>query len=295
MPKTVPDKNHGQALVDTALQLAKAVGAIAFIVMTKDPEILKIISSCKDSPEAESGANILILVASPTQSELVGNTFAEDSIDSKLLDTANTLTKHIQDKTDTKRLIGEIGEGIVVGLVSAEGADCIVVYDPAQSQLIQNIKQCIERVNFSVLRTILSVAFELSNEGREGSPIGTGFIIGDHEEVLKRSHQIVLNPYTGHKPEDCNAINPDNRETIKEFSQLDGMFIVSKEGQILAAGRYLDVDAKGVSIPKGLGGRNVSAAAITMYTESVAIIVSQSGGIVRFYKDGKIIGEICPL
>ena len=295
MPETIPDKNHRQALVDTALQLAEAVGAIAFIVMTKDPEILEIISARKDSSEAESSTNIRILVASPTQSELVGNTFAEDSIDSKLLDAASTLTKHIQDKTDTKRLIGEIGEGIVVGLVSAEGVDCVIVYDPAQSLLIQNIKQCVERVNFSVLRTILSIAFELSNEGREGSPIGTGFIVGDHEEVLKRSHQIVLNPYTGHKPEDCNAVNPDNRETIKEFSQLDGMFIVSKEGQILAAGRYLDVDAKDVGIPKGLGGRNVSAAAITMYTEAVAVIVSESGGIVRFYKDGKIIGEICPL
>ena len=295
MPETVHDNNHKQILVDTAIQLAEAIDAIAFIVMTKDPEIEEIITVHKDSFERKPGSTIRILMVSQIQAKLIGDTFVEEGIESKVMDAASTLTKQIQDKADTKRLIGEIGEGTVVGLVSAEGADCIVVYDPAQSSLIQNIRQCTERVNFSVLRTILSIAFELSTEGREGSPIGTGFIIGDHEEVLKRSHQIVLNPYTGHKPEDCNAVNPDNRETIKEFSQLDGMFIVSKEGQILAAGRYLDVDAKTVDVQKGLGGRNVSAAAITMYTEAVAVIVSESGGIVRFFKDGKIIGEICPL
>lgn len=292
----MPEAGHDnkQALVDATLHLAEAVGAVAILVLTKDQKISDLVSSYTDSHKGMLDGNIRILLLSPISVSLLDHCL-EDSIDTKITDVASTLTKHIQDRADTKRLIGEIGDGTVVGLVSANGADCIVVYDPAKSLLIQNMRQCTERVNFSVLRTILSIAFELSTEGREGSSVGTGFIVGDAEEVLKRSHQLILNPYKGHKPDECNVVNPDSRETIKEFSQLDGMFIVSKEGQILAAGRYLDVDAKGVDIQKGLGGRNVSAAAITMYTEAVAVIVSESGGTVRIYKDGKIIGEIWPL
>jgi DNA integrity scanning protein DisA with diadenylate cyclase activity len=59
-----------------------------------------------------------------------------------------------------------------------------------------------------------------------------------------------------------------------------------------AAGRYLDVDAKDIGINKGLGGRHVSAAAITRDTVAVAITVSESGGTVRMFMDGKEMASI---
>ncbi|MDI3487257.1 MAG: diadenylate cyclase [Methanolobus sp.] len=74
---------------------------------------------------------------------------------------------------------------------------------------------------------------------------------------------------------------------MKEFAQLDGVFVISEEGMVEAAGRYLDVDAREIDVEKGLGGRHVSAAAITRDTVAIAVTVSQSGGVIHIYMDGK--------
>ncbi len=63
--------------------------------------------------------------------------------------------------------------------------------------------------------------------------------------------------------------------------------MVDENGIIHAAGRYLDVDGKNVDIEKGLGGRHVSAAAISRDTVAIAVTVSESGGVLRVYKDAK--------
>ena len=41
-----------------------------------------------------------------------------------------------------------------------------------------------------------------------------------------------------------NVLDKRNWESIKEFAQLDGVFVVDENGIIHAAGRYLDVDGK---------------------------------------------------
>jgi len=63
--------------------------------------------------------------------------------------------------------------------------------------------------------------------------------------------------------------------------------VIDETGIIHAAGRYLDVDGKNVDIEKGLGGRHVSAAAISRDTVAIAVTVSESGGVIRIYKDAK--------
>jgi DNA integrity scanning protein DisA with diadenylate cyclase activity len=83
-------------------------------------------------------------------------------------------------------------------------------------------------------------------------------------------------------------------ETVKEFAQLDGMFIVDDSGFIVAAGRYLDVNAKNVELSPGLGGRHLAAAAISKCTKAVAITVSESSGVVSVYKGGKDVFTIDP-
>jgi diadenylate cyclase len=94
--------------------------------------------------------------------------------------------------------------------------------------------------------------------------------------------------------EECSILEPLNWETVKEFAQMDGMFVIDSNGYIRASGRYLDVDAREVDIIKGLGGRHASAAAITRDTEAVAITVSESEGMIRIYKDGLQIIELDP-
>ncbi|MEZ5335974.1 MAG: diadenylate cyclase [Methanolobus sp.] len=121
----------------------------------------------------------------------------------------------------------------------------------------------------------------------EKEKIGTAFIVGDVEEVMMRSHQMILNPYVGQEEEDRSILDRKNWESVKEFAQLDGVFVISGEGMVEAAGRYLDVDARDISVEKGLGGRHVSAAAITRDTVAIAVTVSESGGVIHVYMDGK--------
>lgn len=143
-----------------------------------------------------------------------------------------------------------------------------------------------------IFQEVLELAIELSLEGREGKPIGTIFVIGDTKNVIKHSHQMVPNPFKGYK---INIFDKGSKEIIKEFAFLDGAFVISKSGRVLCAGRYLDIDFKKVSvnIPSGLGSRHLAAAGISKVTKAIAITVSESG-IVRVFKDGKIIFEYNP-
>lgn len=143
-----------------------------------------------------------------------------------------------------------------------------------------------------VFQEVLELAIELSFEGREGKPVGTIFVIGDTRNVMKHSHQMVPNPFKGYK---INIFDKGSKEIIKEFAFLDGAFVISKSGRVLCAGRYLDIDFKRVSvnIPSGLGSRHLAAAGISKVTKAIAITVSESG-IVRVFKDGKIIFEYNP-
>jgi DNA integrity scanning protein DisA with diadenylate cyclase activity len=144
-----------------------------------------------------------------------------------------------------------------------------------------------------VFNAILTLALELSIEGKEGrKPVGTVFVLGRHEEVLKFSHPMVINPFQGYPEEDRNILDPRLKETLKEFSSIDGAFIVREDGVILAAGRHLDAAAENIEIPLGLGSRHRAAAGITSLTGALAIVVSEGTGGVRIFHHGKIFMEI---
>jgi len=212
----------------------------------------------------------------------------------KITQEAAGKTEQVENAAAIEYMIGQLKEGVIVGIVETKESSAIVVHDIRESQFIRTIRECEERILPSVIRAVLMIAFDIAATGREGKQIGTAFIIGDVDEVMKRSHQMVLNPYAGHKDEDRDILNKQNWESTKEFTQLDGVFVVSEEGMINATGRYLDVDAKDITIQKGLGGRHVSAAAITRDTVAIAVTVSESGGVVRIYKDGKEILALSP-
>jgi diadenylate cyclase len=134
-----------------------------------------------------------------------------------------------------------------------------------------------------------SISVELSREGREGKPIGTAFMLGDAQNVLDKSRQLILNPFEGHPREARCITSPDLKETVKELAQLDGAFVVSGKGVVEAAGRYITIDTSHATIPKGLGTRHASVAGITQETKAVGIVVSQSGGRISIFRDGRIV------
>ncbi len=57
------------------------------------------------------------------------------------------------------------------------------------------------KVSPGVLERVLSLASEISSEGREGRPIGTIFVIGDPEELAPYCQRLVINPFRGYPEE----------------------------------------------------------------------------------------------
>ena len=144
-----------------------------------------------------------------------------------------------------------------------------------------------------VLENTIQLAVEIAREGREGRKIGTLFVVSDEKEVLKRSRPLILDPLYGHPPEKKRICDPHMRETVKELAQLDGAFIVSADGVVISAARYINASSRRIELPLGLGSRHVAAASITRDTRAIAVAVSQSS-VVRIFDQGRLIAEIIP-
>ena len=154
---------------------------------------------------------------------------------------------------------------------------------------------CSERrgINTRVLEQAVTLAVEIAREGREGRKIGTLFVIGDADEVLKSSRPLILDPLAGHPDEAKRIDDPNLRETLKELAQIDGAFVVSEDGIVVSAARYIDTVSDSLNVPLGLGSRHVAAASVSHRTSAVAVTVSESS-MVRVFDDGELISEIAP-
>jgi diadenylate cyclase len=183
----------------------------------------------------------------------------------------------------------------VSGLPRLHQLDNILVLDLGKEfELLTTPKgaNMVGTVRPEVFEGVLNLAVELANQGREGKPVGTIFTLGDHEKVLQLSRQLVINPFRGYPEEERNILDPNLRETIREFSAIDGAFVIRDDGVVMAAGRHLNAALEEGDLPRGLGSRHVAGAGITAVTDAVAIAISESNGTVRLFKNGAIFMEI---
>lgn len=137
-----------------------------------------------------------------------------------------------------------------------------------------------------VLERVIAVATELGVEGREGRPVGCLFVVGDNEKVGTLSKPLVLNPFFGYKEEDRNILNPFMDETVKEFSSIDGAFIIRGDGVVESAGSLIQATDSTHELPSGLGSRHAAAAAISVAANCISIVVSSSTGQVTLFRRG---------
>jgi hypothetical protein len=183
----------------------------------------------------------------------------------------------------------------VSGLPRLRSLDSLLVLDLGREFGLLNAKQgasMVGSVRPEVFEGVLNLALELANQGREGKPVGTIFALGDHEKVLQLSRQLVINPFHGYPEAERHILDPNLRETIREFSAIDGAFVIRDDGVVMAAGRHLNAALEDGDIPRGLGSRHVAGAGITAVTEAVAIAISESDGAVRIFKQGAMLMEI---
>ncbi len=142
-------------------------------------------------------------------------------------------------------------------------------------------------VKIEVVERVLGIAAELAVEGREGKPVGCLFVLGDHKTVNGMIKPLVLNPFFGYKEEDRNVLNPFMDETLKEYSVIDGCFVIRGDGVVESAGSLIHAPSQYYQdLPGGFGSRHSAAAAISRAADCIAVVVSASNGRVTLFRHG---------
>lgn len=144
-------------------------------------------------------------------------------------------------------------------------------------------------VDEEVFDAVFHLCAEIALEGREGKHIGTSFAIGDYAAVMAHSRQCAINSYEKQDDRIRCIRHPANKEAVKGLAQMDGGFVVRGNGLIEASCRHFIIDQQEIRIPLGFGTRHSSMAGLTQMTKAIGIVVSESGGTISIFKDGKMV------
>lgn len=220
-------------------------------------------------------------------------------------DSSSLITVHSHSKHRLSQMRSAVLIGLSRGLLSFDDKICCIAGVPRSNQLDTIVVVDIQKefqtvftsqsemlpacVKAEVMERVLAIATELAVEGREGKSVGCLFVIGDEKELKHFSKPLVLNPFYGYKDEDRNILNPFMDETVKEFSTIDGAFIIRGDGVLESAGTLIYAPDFTHELPGGLGSRHAAAAAITQATDCIAIIVSASTRHVTIFRRGQML------
>ena len=177
----------------------------------------------------------------------------------------------------------------VFGLTGSH-LDTIVLSDVARDFKLffsMPLQEYHEGLDQQVFMRAMQVMAELAQEGREGKPVGTLIVLGDYEKVHQHCQQMVINPFQGYDESERNILDPSLTETIKEFSRIDGAFLIRGDGVIMSAGTYLRIDKAVTGLTPGLGARHTAAAGITLDCEALAICLSESTRQISLFRSGE--------
>ncbi|MFC4988367.1 MULTISPECIES: diadenylate cyclase DacZ [Saliphagus] len=193
------------------------------------------------------------------------------------------LEQELIDDGDVLACATEVFDGSIdtVSRVRADEDDRLGIYDLFAKS----------RAEPEVIKSVLELVIELGKKGQKGKPVGALFVVGDAGKVMNKSRPLSYNPF---EKSHVHVGDPIVNVMLKEFSRLDGAFVISDAGKIVSAYRYLEPSAEGVDIPKGLGTRHMAGGAITRDTNAITIVLSESDGLVRAFKGGEIIMEVDP-
>lgn len=290
--KAPAPNGHFELLARAAVELAKQVKAEALLVLLDHPEDWQFLKDLNDQ--------VLVLVASDSPQEVAGAVDAglktvllkmdEGPVHSKL---AQALLEAIADELV---MPGARAVALYAAFEAGE-IDSISVIDLGDHLgrlTVRDLQKLETRVPLDTLKTVVDLALEIGYQGREGKPVGTLFVVGDHRKAMGMSHQINFDPVKGYKRSERNLHDPRVRESLKEIAQMDGAFIIATDGTVEAACRYIDARAEDISLSKGLGARHWAAAAISKVTDAVAVAVSESSGTVRIFQNGEVMLRIEP-
>ncbi|MEO0529029.1 MAG: DNA integrity scanning protein DisA nucleotide-binding domain protein [Planctomycetota bacterium] len=161
---------------------------------------------------------------------------------------------------------------------------------------VRDLRQIDSKIPTKTLKLVIDLAVEIGREGREGKPIGTLLVVGDHRKTLDLCKPMGFDPVKGYPASERSLTDTKVREGVKEIAQMDGAFIVSNNGTVIASAQHLSAPAsKEITLSKGLGARHWAAAQISHATEAIAVAISSSSGTVRVFQGGEVVLRIEPM
>jgi len=278
--------------------------------------------ACATAPRLGAEA-VLVLPEGPTDWDALRNLTVPDGLPVLVATASERHVEAVQEldliPIEVDPVEAAIAERITLALIEAvandqlrAGARIAVVYSGFEAEALDSLTvirlgEHLERLSsrdlraletsvpFETLKAVVDVAVEIGREGREGKAVGTLIVVGDVRNVMTRTHTLGFDPFKGYRRKERNLRDLRVREAIKEIAQMDGAFIVARDGTVEAACRIIDAPNSGLTLPKGLGTRHWAAAAITSVTNALAVVVSQSTGTVRLFQKGEIILRIAPM
>jgi diadenylate cyclase len=244
----------------------------------------------------EATGDHMVLLAGDSDETLAGA--AEDEFDTILLNMPSESPVY-------ERLTQALLEGVADELLPP-GATVVAVYSGFEPGVIdslsiiqlgehlgqltvRDLRQLKTRIPLATLKTVVDLAVDIGREGREGKPVGTLLVVGDHRKVLAYCRPMGFDPLRGYSRAERTLADAKVREGIKEIAQLDGAFVVSSDGTVVAGAQQIAAPrAAELSLPKGFGARHWAAADISRATTAIAICVSESTGTVRLFQNGEV-------
>ena len=144
-----------------------------------------------------------------------------------------------------------------------------------------------------VLNAVIDVAIEIAREGREGRRIGTMLTVGDHEEVLRRSRCLILDPLAHHPAEVRSILRPRSARPSRNSPSSTAGSSSPTTAPSNQPCRYFESSLDDIEPQLGLGTRHIAATSITRATTAIAVVISESS-VVRVFHDGHLATEILP-
>lgn len=217
----------------------------------------------------------------------------------------DTIVLHMPEAPFYERLTQALLEGVADEYFSEE-ASIVAAYSAFESGAVdslslikldehlgrltvRDLRQLKTKIPVETIKLVVDLAVEIGREGREGKPVGSLFVVGDHRKCMEYCHPMGFDPVKGYTRSDRQLSDSKVREGVKEIAQMDGAFIVSADGTVIAAAQHISAPpAPEMTLSKGLGARHWAAAEITKATTAIAIAVSESNGTVRLFQDGEV-------
>ena len=229
--------SESRVLVHHAFDLARSLDISKILVQVEERGDFRAIENVRESE------HVLWLVRDPKLS------FELRQGDAHILIPDTGLTRFSQLNIALFRAVVDeriaLDESVVclTGVAGSKRLDTLVIANPRRDfpwfrkRELEATKAVVGSREFGRL---IDIALRLASEGREGKAIGSAFVLGELEELRPHLRQLILNPCEGHSRRLRNIHSDEFLESLREFSALDGAFIVDMKGVVEFAGTYID-------------------------------------------------------